>query len=125
MMYHITQAVDRLYYQRVFVCFGDTDVFKSLIFHFETQWKRKQINKLWVVHRDQVSPVLKAITSLDPSLAYILPAVHALTGCDTTSKISTKASAFRVAKEEHYKQYLKDFLMKELDHDLCLKVEHF
>ena len=30
MMYHITrQAVDRLYYQRVFVCSGDTDVFVS------------------------------------------------------------------------------------------------
>ena len=41
MMYHITrQAVDRLYYQRVFVCSGDTDVFVSLMFHFETQWKR-------------------------------------------------------------------------------------
>ena len=72
-----------------------------------------------------MSPVLKAITSLDPSLAYILPAVHALTGCDTTSKITTKASAFRVAKEEHLKQYLKYVVMKELDHDLCLKVEHF
>ena len=72
-----------------------------------------------------MSPVHKAITSLDPSLTYILPAVHAFTGCDTTSTISTKSSAFRVAKEEHCKQYLKDFLMKELDHDLCLKVEHF
>ena len=59
-----------------------------------------------------MSPVHKAISSLDPSLAYMLPAVHALVGCDTTSNISIKASAFRVAKEEHCKQYLKDFLMK-------------
>ena len=97
MMYHITQAVDRLYYQRVFVCSGDTDVFESLMFHFETQRKRKQVNEFWVVHGDQLSPVHKDISSLESSLAYILPAVHALTGCDTTSKISTKASAFRVA----------------------------
>ena len=89
MMYHITrQAVDRLYYQRVFVCSGDTDVFVSLMFHFETQWKRKQINELWVVHGDRMSPVHKAISSLDPSLAYILPAVHDFTSCDKMTQDS-------------------------------------
>ena len=86
----------------LFFCY--TVVFVSLMFHFETQWKRKQVNELWVVHGDQVSSVHKAISYLDPSLIYVLPAVHALTGCDTTSKISTKASAFRVVKEEHCKQ---------------------
>ena len=44
-MYHIAIARDRLYYKRVFVCSGDTDVFLSLMFHFETQWKRKQVNE--------------------------------------------------------------------------------
>ena len=59
--------------------------FVSLTFHFETQWKRKQVIELWEVHGDQVSLVHKAISCLDLSLVYILPAVHALTGCDTTS----------------------------------------
>ena len=34
---------------------------------------------------------------MSPDIIEIFPAVHDLTGCDTTSKISTKAAALKTA----------------------------
>ena len=119
----MTQAVDRLCYQRVFVCSGDTDVFVSLMFTLKPDGNVKKLTSSgWSTGTKWVQFTIGY--NLFGSVTCIIKFFQQFTGCDTTSKISTKASAFRVAKE-HSKQYLKAFLMKELDHDLCLKVRHF
>ena len=42
-------------------------------------------------------PIHEIATIIDNTITDILPQVHALTGCDTTSKIGTKRSALQVA----------------------------
>ena len=43
-------------------------------------------------------PVHEAVDTLESNMIEILPAVHALTGCDSTSAIVSRKSALRVAK---------------------------
>ena len=46
----------------------------------------------------KILPVHDLFTSLDDKLIQYLPALHALTGCDLTSKISTKLSALNTIR---------------------------
>ena len=43
-------------------------------------------------------PVHDLLDKMDSSVIDILPAVHALSGCDTTSKVGTKRQALRFAE---------------------------
>ena len=52
MMYHLARALYLPYYRRVLVCFEDTEVFVSLLCHFENE----TVNTFWVIHGDYVSP---------------------------------------------------------------------
>ena len=44
-----------------------------------------------------VVPIHNLVDHFGSALVEILPAVHALTGCDTTSKVSTKSRALKRA----------------------------
>ena len=89
-MFHI-QAIlsDQASPTSVMVFSADTDVFICLLYHLSI--------KLWVVQNSgekrSVLPVHDICTSLDDKLVQCLPALHALTGWDSTSKISMKLSA--------------------------------
>ena len=76
---------------------GDTDVFVCLLYHISINWQHQGLTELWLIRNSGVKrsilPLHEICTTLTTDLLKCLPALYALTGCDTTSKISTKLSA--------------------------------
>ena len=62
--------------------------------------------------------------NLGNDIIEMLPAVHTLTGCDTTSKISSKKKAFNVKKQVEHKQ-LQTFGLGRLDKTIINAAEQF
>ena len=54
----------------------------------------------------------------------VLPAVHALSGCDTTSKVGTKKSVLQAAEETGHEQ-LHSFGKLPLSDDMVSAVQKF
>ena len=75
------------------------------------------LGELWFVTGLKASetfvPVHEAVDILESDVIQILPAVHALTGCDSTRAITPKKSTLRVAKSIGYK-YFHSFGTTEL-----------
>ena len=91
-MFHIQVILsDRTSPTSVTVFSADTDVFICLLYHLSI--------KMWVVRNSGVKrsvlPVHDICTSLDDKLVQCLLAIHALTGWDSTSKISMKLFSFQ------------------------------
>ena len=61
---------------------------------------------------------------IDQELAEVLPAIHALTGCDTTSKVGTKARALKVGVLSGYK-LLYSFGRDNIHEDMIYDAEKF
>ena len=74
----------------------DTDIFICSIYHFN-RFVFFGLNELWFRTSRLVVPVHDIVNDIDSDVVDVLPAVHALTGCDTTSKIGTKAAALKTA----------------------------
>ena len=81
---------------------GDTDVFVCLLYHFTVNWRDLGLQELWLVRNSGVKrsilPLHDICLALGNELVMCLPALHALTGCDTTSKISTKLAAMKAIR---------------------------
>ena len=102
---------------------GDTDVFVSLMYHF-VSWVQTGLREIWVHHTGDTSPLHEAVTNLPEEVVRMLPAAHALSGCDTTSKVGTKLQAFRAAqKPEHHP--LIEFGIAPLTEDMSIAAERF
>ena len=69
-------------------------------------------------------PIHDISASLNSEAIYIMPPVHALTGCDTTSKIVTKKAALEVAKSD-LSELLLCFAKEPLTADMIENVEQF
>ena len=71
----------------------DTDVFVNLFFHVNKTW---QLQKLYIKLDNRKTkktvPVHLLVDQLDNGLVACLPAIHALSGCDSTSKVGPKVS---------------------------------
>ncbi|KAG1674190.1 Transposable element Tc1 transposase [Nymphon striatum] len=100
-MFHINDGVVKHGVQSVLVDSPDTDVFVNLIFHFNTTW---QLQKLYVKLGNQKTkktvPVHLLVDQLDNGLVSCLPAIHALSGCDSTKlspQITSNAEKFLVS----------------------------
>lgn len=80
---------------------GDTDVFVCLLYHITVNWRNIGLQELWLISnsglKQSILPLHDICTALGDELTRCLPALHALTGCDTTSKVSTKLAAVRNA----------------------------
>ena len=61
---------------------------------------------------------------MSPDIIEIFPAVHDLTGCDTISKISTKAAALKAANACDY-EHLCFFGKHELTKEMIYNAEKF
>ena len=76
-------------YQKVIIASADTDIFVSSIFHF-VRWVHLDLLELWVLcgqgATSRAVPIHEVVKVLDSAITD-LAAVHALTGCDTTSKV--------------------------------------
>ena len=90
---HITQSVRNCSFTHVIVVTLYTDVFVSLVHHFN-HWMSFGLKKLLMVSgrgaSKRVIHIDSLIDTLPAHLPDILPAVHALTGCDSTSNVATK-----------------------------------
>ena len=83
--------------KRLVILSGDTDVM-VLALYFNTDLKTNGLSELWV--RAGVGDSTRYITlhlvfEMNPEFCSVLPAIHILTGCDTTSKVGTKISALK------------------------------
>ena len=85
-------------YGSVIIAFPNTDIFVSALHHF-CNLKYFDMEELWLVSGRGNSiaffPIHDLANDLDSDLVEVLPAIHALTGCDTTSKVGAKSRAVR------------------------------
>ncbi|KAG1664878.1 Transposable element Tc3 transposase [Nymphon striatum] len=121
-MFHINDGVVKHGVQSVLVDSPDTDVFVNLIFHFNTTW---QLQKLYVKLGNRKTkktvPVHLLVDQLDNGLVSCLPAIHALSGCDSTSKVGPKLSGLKASIDL---SLLEGFCCKRTvttDNKQCLK----
>ena len=92
-MFHINYDVVKHGVQSVLVDSPDTDVFVNLIFHLNKTWQlQKLYMKLGNRKTKKSVPVHLLVDQLDNGLVLCLPAIHALSGCDSTSMVGPKVS---------------------------------
>jgi len=76
---------------------------RNLLYHFTVNWRDLGLQELWLVRnsgvRRSILPLHDICSALANDLITCLPAVHALTGCDTTSKIATKYAALNTVNK--------------------------
>ena len=79
---------------------SDTDVFVNLVYHLHKTWT---LQKLYVKRgtskTKKTVPVHQLIEQLDSKLVSCLVAIHALSGCDSTSKVGPKLAGLKVSMD--------------------------
>ena len=83
--------------KRLVILSGDTDVM-VLATYFNTDLKTNGLSELWMRAGvgDSIRYIpLPLIFKRKPELCSVLPALHILTGCYTTSKVGTKLPALK------------------------------
>ena len=126
LMYHANHAikVDRI--SKIIIASSDTDVLTCAVYQF-CQWMYSDLRELWVVSGSskskRVLPVHDVVNEMDMDLD-VLPAVHALTGCDTTSKVGTKTSSYRAATKYGF-ELLHSFGKSDITEPILLSAEEF
>ena len=83
--------------------------------------------EMWVLYGQGSSsrdvPLHNLVDVLDPTTVEALPAGHALAGCDTTSKISTKQAVLDVVDD--YPNLLTNFAKQPLSEVMISNAETF
>ena len=95
------------------------------MYNYDNHWRHYGLRELWIQHNEKVSPIHESTTHLGGPLVRILPTIHSLTGCDTTSKVGTKEKAFKVASNEKLQQQLCEFGERVLGHEMPKYAEEF
>ena len=75
-------------------------------------------------HTKRYVAVHAIVKSIPQELQDVLPAVHSLTGCDTTSKISTKYNAIKTVTKDYY-HLLSEFGKSGMDDRLNKNAEEY
>ena len=106
----------------------DADVFICLSHHFSSKWKQCGLEELWVLcgqgSYSRAVPLHKLLLQIPCELVAVLPAAHALSGCDTTSKVATKHAVLKVA-EQYGADLLVDFGTKDFSPEMEVNAEKF
>ena len=96
--FHANHAIKIRNYGSVVIASSDTDIFAFAFYHF-CKLKYFYLEELWFVsvrgNSRTFFPIHDLANDLDSDLVEVLPAIHAPTGCDTTSKVGTKSRAVR------------------------------
>ena len=104
-MFHLNHVVKVAKYHSVTVASPDTDVFVCTINHFK-QLMFFDLNEFWFIsdrsHSTTAVPIHDLVDHVNADVFDILPPVHALTGCDTISKIDAKTAAVNTANKCSY-----------------------
>ena len=108
---------------------GDTDVFVCLLYHITVNWRDLGLQELWLFRNSGVKrsilPLHDICIALGDELTKCLPALHALTGCDTTSKISTKLAALNAVCKPGNASLIQEFDCPQLTESAILMAETF
>ena len=80
----------------------DTDIFVNLLYYLQSAWHglnlyllRKGDFKVKTIRQKELLPLHLLLGKVESSLVRSLPAGHALTGCDTVSKVGTKLALLK------------------------------
>ena len=88
-------------YVRLLKC-GNEEADDRIMFHINHAVIMDQFQKVIVASAD--TDVHNLVRFMKSVVVDVLPAVHALSGCDTTSKVGTKKSALQAAEETGHEQ---------------------
>ena len=122
-MYHINDGVVKHGVQSVFVDSPDTDVFVILFYRCKNTWNpQKLFVKLGSRKNKKIVQIHLLVEQLHYNLVSRLPDIHALSGCDTTSKMGPKLSGI---KSFVYLSLLDGFCEEEVSAQMINTVEQF
>ena len=97
-VFHANHTIKIRNYGSVVIASLDTDIFVSAINHFY-KLKYFDLEELWFVSGQGNSitffPFYDLNNDLDSDFVEVLPAIHDLTGCDTSCKVGTKSRVVR------------------------------
>ena len=126
-LFHLSQGVKIGKFCNVIIDSPDTDVLVSSIYHFG-QLMFFDLKELWFITGRSSSrfiiPVHDSVNGMESDLIDILPAAHALTDCDTTSKVGTNAAAFKTAEKYGY-ELIYSFGKSELTDQMINDAKRF
>ena len=122
-MYHLNHAVKCDHAKVVHVLIGDRDILVNIMYNF-SNWSDYGLKEIWFHHLNKVSPIHDFVQTLPINVVQLLSTIHALTGCDTTSKVGTKLQAFKAAHKPEYAS-LNKFGISELDECIYETPEQF
>ena len=105
----------------------DTDVLVCLVNHFN-RWIYSGLNETRMLcgqgYAKRYVAVHDIVMSIPQELSDVLPAVHSLTGCNTTSKISSKNNAIKTVTKDYYHP-LTEFGKSDMDDRLNNNTEEY
>ena len=98
----------------------------SLFYHHGTTWSSLGLHHFWLNKGSgtsrKIHPIHSIVRDIGLDVIKYLPAAHALTGADTTSKVGTKHSL--MSKTDKF-ELLEGFGMSELTEEMFQRVEEF
>ena len=125
-LFHVNHAVNVGRFGSVAIAYPDTDIFVSATHHFD-KLIYLDLKELWLVsgrsESRTVVPIHDLVDSMEPDLVEVLPAIHALTGCDTTSKFGTKGKAVKEGMKNGY-NLLYSFGRDEISNQMIADAEN-
>ena len=126
LMLHIDDAV-RDGYEKIIIASPDTDIFVTALYHY-TKWMYVNLQELRMFcgkgETTRAVPLHAIATKLESTVVDVLPALHALTGCDTTSKICSKNAALKIADTD-FIENLVAFGKTDINIDMVIMAEKF
>ena len=95
-IFHLNHGYERGI-RRAYVISPDTDVFICILSHQIRSWKKEFeiFVKMGARKTSKIFPTHEVWQFIENNILSVLPAVHALTGCDTTSSIGNKVAFLR------------------------------
>ena len=104
---HVCDALQSRH-KRCDVISNDTDVIVGLLYYIPL-FEDHNLEELWVWagvgDATRIVPLHILHKLLSPNLCAVLPALHSLTGCDITSKISTKKAALKAEATQTLRRF--------------------
>ena len=96
---------------RIILLSNDTDVF-VLGLHYWSLLKGHGLKELWiragVGNSTRHIPLHTLADKMNPDICKVILPVHHLTGCDSTSKLGTKAASLKAEPAQHLQEFGKD-----------------
>ena len=126
-LFHTSHAVKCGKFESIVIASPDVDIFVNATHHYR-ELMCNGLKECWFLtgrsNTKACVPIHELFRVTGKNLVDILPAVHALTGCDSTSKFGTKSKAMQVALKNGY-DLLHRFGREELSEEMIGDAERF